>query len=58
MRTGLRNAKMHSHFGMQADSLLSLQSIICAESCKSSEEIIFTAGNHLSLAVHVWYNEG
>lgn len=52
--TGLRNAKMHSNFGMQADSLFSLQSIICAESCRSSEEIIFTAGNHFSLAVHVW----
>lgn len=54
MLTDLRNAKMHSNFGMQADSLFSLQSIICAESCRSSEEIIFTAGNHFSLAVHVW----
>lgn len=34
MLTDLRNAKMHSGFGMQADSLFSLQSIICAESCK------------------------
>lgn len=54
MLTGLRNAKMHSKFGTQADSLFSLQSVICAESRKSSKEIIFTAGNHFSLAVHVW----
>ena len=57
MLTDLRNAKMHSNFGMQADPLFSLQSIICAESCRSSEEIIFTAGNHFSLAVHVWWEE-
>lgn len=57
MLTDLRNAKMHSNFGMQADSLFSLQSIICAESRRSSGEIIFTAGNHFSLAVHVWWEE-
>lgn len=57
MLTDLRNAKMHSNFGMKADSLFSLQSIICAESRRSSGEIIFTAGNHFSLAVHVWWEE-
>lgn len=57
MLTGLKNAKMHSSVGMQADSLFSLQSIICAESCRSGNVIIFTAGNHFSLAVHVWWEE-
>lgn len=58
MLADLRNAKTHSNFGMQANSLFTLQSIIYAELCRSNEEIIFTAGNDLSLAVHVWWEEG
>lgn len=54
MLADLRNAKTHSNFGMQANSLFTLQSIVYAELCRSNEEIIFTAGNDLSLAVHVW----
>lgn len=42
---------------MQANSLFTLQSIVYAELCRSNEEIIFTAGNDLSLAVHVWWEE-
>lgn len=58
MLADLRNAKTHSNFGMQANSLFTLQSIIYAELCRSNEEIVFTAGNDLSLAVHVWWEEG